>query len=347
MRLYKFWVAIVILILNPGCQSRQNSQPVTESKVLTEAPVSVTAVKKELLTANLTFVGTIDANNVVDVAAETGGRVEVVLAKVGQVVSAGQTLVQVDDELAQSQLQGAEVNFNVAKRELERSERLFQEGSISAAQLDEKRMLLKQAEVAQTNARRTVNNTRITSPIGGTVDNRPVNIGTMVQPGMPVATIVDIATLKVRIRVSEREAFRLKTGDKVQITTDVYPGVSFDGRVDNIAAKADEAHTYRVEIVMPNSAANPLKAGMFARVTLDASSSVPVLTIPRAALVGSIKEPEIYVVINNKALLKPIVIGDESGDKLAVRDGLTEGDIIVTSGQNNLSNNAPVKIIGQ
>jgi len=168
-----------------------------------------------------------------------------------------------------------------------------------------------------------------------------------VQPGKPVANIVDIRLLKVRVNVSEREAFQLKPGDRVEISTDVYPGIVFGGTIDNIASKADEAHTYPVEIVVPNSEKHPLKAGMFARIAFRSIAPTEALTIPRVALIGSIKDAQVFVVRESVARLCTVVIGKQSADLLEVVSGLAEGDTTVISGQNNLVDRARVQIVNR
>ena len=313
----------------------------------TEVPVSVTVVKKQKLASSLSLVGNINANADVNVIAETQGTVTAVYVKVGAPVKAGTVLVQVDDEIPRSTMAAAEINYQKAQRDFQRTEELYQENSISASQLDASRLALKAAQNQLDIARRQLENTRIKTPIGGTVNARYVDLGTMVQAGKAVANIVDIKTLKVRVNVPEREAFQLKAADKVEITTDVYPGAAFEATIDNIASKADEAHTYPVEIVVPNSARYPLKAGMFARIGFKSIASLETLTIPRLSLIGSIKDAQVFAVHGNIASLRAIVIGKQSTDSFEVASGLAEGDTVVTSGQNNLVDGSRVQVVSK
>jgi RND family efflux transporter MFP subunit len=313
----------------------------------TDVPVSVAAVKKQKLERTLSLVGNINAIADVNVIAETQGTVTAVFVKVGMTVRQGTILVQVDDEIPRSTRSAAEISFQKAQRDYQRAEELYQENSISVSQLDASRLAMKAAENQLDIAHRHLQNTRIKSPIGGTVNARFVDLGTMVQPGKPVANIVDIRTLKVTVNVSEREAFQLKPRDRVEIGTDVYPGTVFEGTIDNIASKADEAHTYPVEIVVPNSASHPLKAGMFARITFKSIAPIEALTIPRAALIGSIKEAQVFVVRAKLASLRTVVVGRQSADIVEVASGLAEGDTVVTSGQNNLTDQTRVQIVNK
>jgi RND family efflux transporter MFP subunit len=310
-----------------------------------DIPVSTTTVKKMQLINAISLVGVVNANNDVNVISETQGLVIEVKVKVGDFVKSGTILFQIDDVIMQSNYASAEINFLKAKRDFERSETLYQENSISAAQLDLARLGMKAAESQLTLAKKQLNDTKIKAPISGMINKRMVDVGTMVNGGTPVANIVDISTLKVLLNVSEKDAFQIKTGEQTEITTDVYPGVKFYGRVDNIASKADEAHTYPVEVKLVNNNQHPLKAGMFARVNFSSQSSSESLTIPRDALVGSIKDARVFVVQNQTAKMKNVVVGKSSGDFLEILSGIAENDIIVTNGQNNLSDNSKVVII--
>jgi RND family efflux transporter MFP subunit len=338
------FLAAVLLLSEQGCGPKEDR---TQSAMITDVPVSVTAVKRQKLASTLSLVGNINASADVNVIAETQGTATAVFVKVGMTVRPGTVLVQVDDEIPRSTKAAAEISYQKAQRDYQRAEELYQENSISVSQLDASRLAMKAAENQLDIARRQLENTRIKSPIGGTVNARYVDLGTMVQPGKPVANVVDISRLKVRVNVTEREAFQLKTGDHVEIGTDVYPGTLFDGTIDNIASKADEAHTYPVEIMVPNSPKHPLKAGMFARIAFQSIAPTEALAIPRIALMGSIKEAQVFVVRENVARLCTVVIGRQSAELLEVASGLAEGDTVVTSGQNNLTDQARVQIVSR
>jgi RND family efflux transporter MFP subunit len=336
---------VIVVIVGYLGLVKQKATPEKSSQILTEIPVSVTIAIMQKLASNISLVGTINASNDVNVIAETQGVAKQVYVKVGDHVQAGTILIQVDDEIPRSTLGAAEISYQKAKADFERSENLYQENSISISQLEAARLGMKAAENQLDIARRQLENTRIKSPISGTVNARFVNLGAMVGAGSSVANIVDITTLKVKVNVSEREAFQLKPGDGVDIITDVYPGQIFAGRIDNIASKADEAHTYPIEIVVANSASHPLKAGMFSRISFTSIQSTAALTIPRLALIGSIKSAEVYTVESGLASLRSIVIGKQTNEFLEVLNGLSQGDTIVVSGQNNLVDNAKVTVV--
>jgi RND family efflux transporter MFP subunit len=137
----------------------------------------------------------------------------------------------------------------------------------------------------------------------------------------------------------------LKAGDAVEVTTDVYPGVKFPGKISTLSAKADEAHTYPIEIVLNNAKDHPLRAGMFGKVMFTSIARTEVVSIPRQALVGSLKNPQVFILEQQIARLRTVVVGSETGTELGVVGGLQDGDLVVVNGQNNLKDSMSVEVI--
>ena len=336
-----FLAAIVGILLYNKSQSEAKSK----SDVLTSVPVTVATTVKQKLTNAQTLAGTIVANSDVAILAETQGKVVHVMAEVGQYVSAGSTIIQIDDELKKASLASAEVNYEKTKKDLKRYESLMKENAATDQQLETARLACKSAEAQYIFARRQYRDTKITSPIAGVVSARYVDVGTMVLDKMVVANVVDISKLKVKLNVAEHDVFRLKVGDVVEISTDVYPGIQYEGTIRTIGSKADDAHTYPIEIRLSNSKEHPLKAGMFGRVKFASAANTETVTIPRTALAGSLRKPQVFVVDGAIARLRNIVVGREIGTDLAVLAGLREGETIVVIGQNNLKDSTAVNIV--
>jgi RND family efflux transporter MFP subunit len=331
-------ILILVLFYNKSRMAAKSSVSIRGA-----IPVSVRTVVKEKVTNAQTLIGTITAYRDVAIVSETQGRVVRVEAEVGQYREAGSTIVQVDDELKQAALASAETNYEKAKKDLERYESLSKQNAATDQQLEGARLAAKAAEAQWIVARRQYRDTKISTPISGIVTSRPVDLGTYVQSGTVVANVVDIGRLKVKLNVAEKDVFRLKPGEAVEVTTDQYPGVAYRGTIGTISSKSDEVHTYPVEITLPNSREHPLKAGMFCRVGFS-SMSAEAVTIPREALVGSVKNPQVFVVKGSVARLRDILVGGEFATSLAVLKGLAAGETVVVSGQNNLKDSTSVSL---
>jgi RND family efflux transporter MFP subunit len=336
---------VVLLILIALLFRNKLALNTTAKSNITISPaVSVYRATRQSLTDHFTVIGTLNGFNDVVVLSETQGRVVKVDAEVGQFKQAGSVLVEVDSETREASYKAAEVNYEKAKNDLERYEALYKEHSISDSQIEGARWAFQTAEAAYIIARRTLSDTKITTPISGVVTSRYVNVGTMVV-GAPQATqianVVDISRLKAKVQIAEKDVFRLHVGDPVDVTTDVFQNTSFQGKVYTVSSKGDEGHTYSVEVLLQNPK-QQLKAGMFVHVTFQPNTKTTYLVIPRAALIGSVQDAKIFVVNNNIAKLRSIVTGKEEGTSLEVLQGLQEGESVVVDGTNNLSDNTQV-----
>ena len=305
-------------------------------------PVSVAFVQNEKVTNNLELVGTITAYNDVAIVSEAQGRVVKVLAQVGDYKPAGSVLFQLDDELKLEAYKTAEVNYLKAKKDYERYDALYKGKSVTDAQYEQVKLACQASESQYVLAKREYNDTKITSPISGIVTSRIVDVGNYVNKASVVANVVDISKLKVKLNVAEKDAFQLRTNDNVNVTTDVYPGVMFNGKISSISSKADEAHTYPVEIILANTKEHPLKSGMFGSVSFTSIHNSELLAMPREALVGSIKDAKVFVVEGGIAKMKNVLIGNAFENWLEIKSGLKPGDKIVVNGQNNLQDNDKV-----
>jgi RND family efflux transporter MFP subunit len=316
------------------------------SSMNTTPSVAVAPVAKQTLNERIPVIGTVSAFNDVTVLSETQGRIVKVNVEVGDVVKAGTVLVEVDSELKAAAFKAAEVSYEKAKKDLARYEALYKEHSIPDAQIEQARWSYQSAESQYIVARRQLSDTKITSPIAGIVTARPVNFGTMVM-GAPQATqianVVDLSRLKAKVNIAEQDVFKLRKGDAVEVTSDVFPAVTFTGTIFSISSKCDDAHTYPVEVVVVDPH-HQLKAGMFVRVTFHPAEATPLLLVPRMAIVGSMQEPKVYVVSDNVATLRPVVAVKQIGTQVALSSGVHEGETVVVDGQNNLSDSLHVLV---
>ncbi|MCX6138170.1 MAG: efflux RND transporter periplasmic adaptor subunit [Ignavibacteriales bacterium] len=314
------------------------------NEIQVAAAVTVTTVKTADVPVTFSMIGTTYGDREVTIVSETQGKVLSLPVNVGDYISAGTIIAKIDDELKKASLANAETAFEKAKNDLSRYEQLHKDASASDTQLEQMRLVCKAAEAQFITARRQFNDTKIAAPFAGTITSRMVEIGAVVGNNTPVAVLVDIATIKVKLNVAEKDVFRLKAGDRVRVTTDVYPKTEYAGTIRNISAKGDESHTYPVEVSVPNNRSYPLKAGMFVRAVFTTIDLAQGIVIPRDALVGSLRDPKVYVVRNNVAELRSISIGREVGTTLEVSGGLVSGEVVVINGQVNLRDKAPVTI---
>ncbi|NJM25155.1 MAG: hypothetical protein HC859_06290 [Bacteroidia bacterium] len=126
----------------------------------------------------------------------------------------------------------------------------------------------------------------------------------------------------------------------------MYAGEVITGKVDYIAARGDAAHGYAVKILVDNHRRDMvLRAGIYGTASVAKDLQAATLIAPRAALLGSTKNPQVFVIRNNVATLRSIVTGFANSETVEVLSGLQPGDIVATSGQINLAEGTHIEII--
>ncbi|WP_020530408.1 efflux RND transporter periplasmic adaptor subunit [Flexithrix dorotheae] len=308
-------------------------------------PVTITSLKEEEISGNVNLNGTLEPKAELELMSETQGKVVKLFKRKGDKVSVGTLLLEVDNDLIKAQLIAAKAQFEKMEKDVARFEKLIKEDAITERDLEDARLGLKQAEASYKSIQKKLEDTYIKSPINGVIHDDYIEIGSFLSPGKKVYDIVDVSKLKLELKLPESYILEVKEGQIVEINTDVHPGESIEGKVLTIAQKADNTLKYSVEIeVLNNKKDLPLKAGMYAVANFQFTPKASVI-LERKAISGSLKEPSVYVVENETAKLRSIVIGRVFDDKVEVISGLKKGEKVVLSGQINLKDGTKVTAI--
>lgn len=299
--------------------------------------VKTDTAKKQSLELDFTANGNFTANKELNLLAETGGRVTQILVNEGSPVKKGQMLVKIDPEYASLELQNAESAYQKLKTDLARYQSSYETGGVTKAQLDEIEFSLRTAETQLRQARRRVQDAFIASPMSGIINRKNIEQGAFVSPGVSLFEIVDVSSLKLEVTANESQVVNVRKGDKVTITTSVFPGQTFTGTVTFIASKADNTLNYPIEIEVANPGENSIRAGMYATARFSFPKQEEQIVIPRSSFVGGVNSNQIYVMgSDSTARIKEVVAGRIIGEQVEIQSGLNEGEIIITSGQINL-----------
>jgi len=336
-------LALIIFRLSTNYKKVNASKDVSTD--LAYVSVNVSPVLKMSINDSLHLTGYMEAYSEIDIPAEAQGTITSLNAALGQEKSKGSIIATIDDKLKKLAVQTATISVAKLKKDLERYNNLYKGGTATEQQLNDAQNLYDNAEIQLEQAEKQLSDATIKSPISGVITKKQVEEGEYINIGNPVVTIVDISRLRIKLNVSEANVYQLKLNDKATNTTDVYPGVTFEGNISFISAQGDDSHNYPVEIVIPNNSEYPLKSGTFANVMIKLPVAAEALYIPRESLLGSITDAEVYVAENNKAILKKIVVGSGNDKYIKVISGLNEGDKVIVNGQINLSENKAIKIV--
>lgn len=288
------------------------------------------------------YLGTFDAMHQNNVAAEGSGKLIELLVKEGDRVNKGQVLAKLDDELVNLQIENAKLNIAQLKNDAARFANLRKEQAVSSMEAEKMELALKTAEVQLKQLQKQLRGTKVLAPFSGVVTKKMADLGSMVMPGTPIVELTDIAELKLSISVPERDVMKFKKGQKVSVHVDALDQ-TLSASIYSISVQADALHNFKVQVLVRNTAANPVYAGMYGTVLLENNQKVSALAVPRKALIGSTKKPQIYVVRAGKARLTPFSPGTSDGNFIEVVSGLSQDDQIVVKGQVNLEDNMNIK----
>ena len=201
-----------------------------------------------------------------------------------------------------------------------------------------------ETQVAQ--AQKAVTDNVIYSPISGYVSEKTADVGEFVTPNTPnskVATIVRTSTLRMMIDIPEASIGKVSTGQGVSLQTSAYPDRNFAGTIVRIAPSLNQtARTLIVEAEVQNTE-GLLKPGQFATVRVTQSKPEPAVMIPARAVkaVGDINS--VFVVKDGTAREQIVQLGLLENDMIQVKNGVIEGDLVVTSDPSALTDGVFVR----
>ena len=191
------------------------------------------------------------------------------------------------------------------------------------------------SEIARLAKERTVHQrVRVYAEADGVIANLGVREGIFVTPATEIMSVADLDKIWVLAEVFERQAAWVKAGQKAMVELDYLPGKIWHGVVDYVYPELDpKTRTLKVRLRFDN-AAETLRPNMFSRVTIEAEGFGAVVNVPREAVIRGGSVNRVVVALGEgRFLAKPVTIGIESGDRVAIRSGISEGEEIVVSGQ--------------
>ncbi|NZA28032.1 efflux RND transporter periplasmic adaptor subunit [Luteimonas sp. SJ-92] len=335
--------AVALAGCNRGGEEAQG-EPGEEAQAQA-VPVETVAAARRTVAASYTGTASLEPLAESQVVAKTSGVALQVLAEEGQAVRAGQTLVRLDPDRARLNMAQLEAQMRKLENNFKRSEQLAAQQLISAGEHDQLRYDLENARAAHRLAALELSYTNVTAPISGVVASRSIKTGNFVQINTPILRIVDNSRLEATLNVPERELATLKAGQPVSMQVDALPGVTFEGRVDRVAPVVDAGSgTFRV--ICAFEGGDSLQPGMFGRIRIDYDQRADALAVPRMALLDDEGEPAVYVVRDGKAVRTTVATGYADGAFVEVREGLEQGDQVVTAGKVALRDGSDVQVIG-
>ena len=342
--------------------------------------VTVSEVKTQTVEETATYTGELKAAESTSVSVKVSGVVESVYCEIGDYVSAGDILMQIDKTdyltqynqantaylsvLSQSKalIDSAQIEYNNAKINCDNQKVLYDNGAISKIAYDsavtrfenakinlnsaKEQSGLNSAKAALDAAENSLGYTTVYAPISGYVSTKNANVGQMASPGVEIFSIKNTSTVNAQLNVAESVISKVSVGAKAIVNVKSIE-TSVEGVV-KIASPTKNLQTgmYNVSITIDNPE-DVLKDGMFADITLTLSDAVDALVIPSDAIMeDESRQKYIFLADDGVAVKKEVVTGIITEEYTEILKGVKEGDKVIVSGKEYLSDeNSKIKIV--
>ncbi|MCK4749951.1 MAG: efflux RND transporter periplasmic adaptor subunit [Bacteroidales bacterium] len=275
------------------------------------------------------------------------GRIRKVNVEVNSRVKKGDLLVEMD----RTQLDQTRLQYQMLETDLARLDTLLKHGSVTQQAYDQ---MESQVESTKLILKNLEENTMLRAPYSGIITGKYFNEGELFSPApntpagnAALVSMIQVNPVKLMVNLSEKNLPLVKVGMEATISTEVYPGEVFRGKVFRIHPTISAAtRTFTAEIKVPNKDER-LHPGMFARVSLKLGEK-DALIVPSLAVLQQSGTNERYVMLheNGQARRVTVTILNRYDDQLEIASPkIKGGEQLIYAGQNNLEDGEKVNIV--
>jgi membrane fusion protein (multidrug efflux system) len=353
------------LLLLAGCK------PPVKNMGSFSVPVSVHVLKPETISSYIKLTGGIEAEEDAVVYSKIGEKLVLIRVKLGDHVQVGQVLAEQYNEglkesvnQAEASLRNALAQYEMAKTDFERMERLIATKAISPQQFktsyEAAESGLDQAKAALQLAKESCENSLIKAPFSGKVAMIYYDPNQMVPAGQPVFRIVNAKNVKAKLDVPEVDIAHITPGLKVKANFPAYPDTTFSGFVDRVDEAIDpDTRTLEIEVRIDNKS-GLLKSGQFGQFLVETDRHEQAIVVTDAAIMTQtnvevndlgnqteIKKYYTYIVRDGATQKHFVTPGIISQGRMELVDGVSIGDSLIVTGQNVVKDGNPVRVVNK
>lgn len=344
-------IAVVVIAILAFVQLKSNKANNAEIAELANVkgkfyPVKVQKVVPSKLNNSITTTGFLQSETDLTIVSETQGRIIEIYKEKGDYVKAGDVIAKVDDELRSAQLSATKAAYEQLQKEVERFKTLYEKNAVTNQKFEEIKLNLATTKSKYISSKRQFDDTKIKSPVNGYIENDFIELGQFIGGGAKICTIIDDEKLYLKVEVSEQDYRNVKVGLGAEITSAAYPKEVFKGTIAYIGQKAGYANSFDLEVRLKQDE-KLLKTGMFATAKINIPADSLSFFVPRKAIVGSLKEADVYIVSGDKVNLTSVITGNIIDGQVQIVKGIESGDMVVVEGNYNIYDHATVKIMNE
>jgi membrane fusion protein, multidrug efflux system len=324
-----------------GCKKKEGA---AGSSVSPPTAVIAAEARRQPIAETLALVGTLAANEFIEVKSETDGMIAEILFEEGRPVKKGDLLIRLDDSKLSASLAEAEANLKLTTATYERAQELGRSKLIPQQEFDQAASAFQASKATVELRRRQLQETRIDAPFSGVAGSRSISPGQVISKNTVLTWLVDLSVVKAEFNVPERFLNEVKAGQAVELSVAAYPQERFAGEVYFLAPQVDpNTRTLLIKARIPNPK-HRLKPGMFANLDLTLTLRPEATVIPESALLSQGSRTSVFVIdSNSNAQIRPVKVGLRIPDHIEILSGLQPGEKVVAEGLQKVRPGGAVK----
>lgn len=327
-------------------QKALKQTPAAAPKAKGAMPISTAKVTRMDYALDLLAIGTVAADESIDLSANVTETVTALHFEDGQQVKKGALLVELSAAEELAALSASKSQLTEHEREITRLQSLVKDGAAPEARLEERRTL---ADVAKQNileAEARLADRRIVAPFDGWLGLRRISVGALVSPGTVIVSLDKIDVVKIDFSVPETYLGMIKEGTEIEARTEATRDRVFKGKLSRLDSRVDPAtRAVAARAEVPN-ADLLLKPGMLVTASLRVEPRIS-LSIPERSLVPIGSKAFVFIIVEDKAKRVEVTIGRRKPGYIEVLKGLEENQLVVADGLVGLQDGMIVKVTGQ
>ena len=333
------------LVLLSGCGV---SEPEAKPQSTDAIPVAVSIVQPASENELIVSAGTVRLRRETSLGFTTGGQVASVRFEEGDRVKRGALLAALDNSNVAADLGAARAERDRAESEFGRIEKLFKDGWVTKARLEQSEAALRAARAKVQSTEFASRTASIIAPGNGIILTRNIDAGQIVAAGTTALVLGEVDKgFVMRVPMTDADAARVNPGMRAKVFVSAISDLPIDAVVSEKDARADErTGTFEVSFLLPGN--DRLRSGQLGKVEVEVSrNSSASLAIPANAIFGIRTGEGLVFVVDSKNRVRQrnVSIGELTDKNLEILTGLKEGDVIVTRGVEKLRDGDLIKPI--
>ena len=336
-------IALGLAVL--GCTTQAADNENGSSGQVTKLPVDVKVVRASALVQEESVAGSVLANREVTITSEVSRKVISIHFTDGRYVNKGQLLYKLDDSDVKARLKQIQSELALAKLTESRLSQLLKNESVRQEEYDVALTKLQSLRASEELLMVELSKTSITAPFSAVVGITKVEIGSLVNPGLPLVTLQDQGTVKIEFTVSENHLPFVKTGKHISFSV-LGDSSRLPATITATESGIDtESRTITVQAFSYNKN-RKLRPGMSARVFLSTvEENATGTTLPTEALIPSAQGYSVFAVKKGVARITHVTIGNRTETDALITSGLNDGDTVMISNILRSGDGTPVEIV--